>query len=75
MSPPLVFSKLCLDNNNRVKLLSEPGSAGSDYINASFVSVSIGSQRKGSHVISKHRFLEARFLLSVNPPPGLSLPQ
>uniref|UniRef100_G3PI72 Protein tyrosine phosphatase receptor type Q n=1 Tax=Gasterosteus aculeatus TaxID=69293 RepID=G3PI72_GASAC len=25
-------------NNNRVKLLSEPGSAGSDYINASFVS-------------------------------------
>lgn len=37
---PLVFSQLCLDNNNRVKLLSEPGSAGSDYINASFVSVS-----------------------------------
>ncbi|TNN00898.1 hypothetical protein fugu_012144 [Takifugu bimaculatus] len=26
-------------NNNRVKLLSEPGSAGSDYINASFVSI------------------------------------
>ncbi|XP_032379548.1 phosphatidylinositol phosphatase PTPRQ isoform X1 [Etheostoma spectabile] len=25
-------------NNNRVKLLSEPGTAGSDYINASFVS-------------------------------------
>ncbi|XP_051917347.1 phosphatidylinositol phosphatase PTPRQ [Hippocampus zosterae] len=25
-------------NNNRVKLLSEPGAAGSDYINASFVS-------------------------------------
>ncbi|CAG13062.1 unnamed protein product, partial [Tetraodon nigroviridis] len=25
-------------NNNRVKLLSEPGSAGSDYINASFIS-------------------------------------
>ncbi|MEQ2262201.1 hypothetical protein XENORESO_001073, partial [Xenotaenia resolanae] len=29
---------LRLDNNNRVKLLSEPGMAGSDYINASFVS-------------------------------------
>uniref|UniRef100_A0A672PV90 Uncharacterized protein n=1 Tax=Sinocyclocheilus grahami TaxID=75366 RepID=A0A672PV90_SINGR len=27
-----------LDNNNRVKLLSEPGMPGSDYINASFVS-------------------------------------
>uniref|UniRef100_A0A3B3BK83 Tyrosine-protein phosphatase domain-containing protein n=1 Tax=Oryzias melastigma TaxID=30732 RepID=A0A3B3BK83_ORYME len=25
-------------NNNRVKLLSEPGTAGSDFINASFVS-------------------------------------
>lgn len=32
--------RLHLDNNNRVKLLSEPGMAGSDYINASFVSVS-----------------------------------
>ncbi|TRY76067.1 hypothetical protein DNTS_012284 [Danionella cerebrum] len=29
---------VCLDNNNRVKLLSEPGMPGSDYINASFVS-------------------------------------
>ena len=28
------------DNNNRVKLLSEPGMPGSDYINASFISVS-----------------------------------
>lgn len=43
---PLVFSQLCLDNNNRVKLLSEPGSAGSDYINASFVSVSVCGQQK-----------------------------
>jgi len=33
---------LCLDNNNRVKLLSEPGMPGSDYINASFISVSAG---------------------------------
>lgn len=40
----LLFSTLCLDNNNRVKLLSEPGTAGSDYINASFVSVSISYQ-------------------------------
>lgn len=31
---------MCLDNNNRVKLLSEPGMPGSDYINASFISVS-----------------------------------
>lgn len=51
-----VFSKLCLDNNNRVKLLSEPGSAGSDYINASFVSVSICCQRKRSLIISNHRY-------------------
>lgn len=29
------------DNNNRVKLLSEPGIPGSDYINASFVSVRV----------------------------------
>lgn len=36
-----VYGPLCLlDNNNRVKLLSEPGIPGSDYINASFVSVS-----------------------------------
>lgn len=35
-----LLTKLCLDNNNRVKLLSEPGTAGSDYINGSFVSVS-----------------------------------
>lgn len=63
---PFVFSKLCLDNNNRVKLLSEPGSAGSDYINASFVSVSICSERKGRHIISKHRFVEDWFLPFVN---------
>ncbi|XP_063053937.1 phosphatidylinositol phosphatase PTPRQ [Engraulis encrasicolus] len=32
------FSNIKPYNNNRVKLLSEPGIAGSDYINASFVS-------------------------------------
>lgn len=53
---PFISSKLCLDNNNRVKLLSEAGSAGSDYINASFVSVSICCQRKRSHIISNHRY-------------------
>lgn len=52
----LVFSKLCPDNNNRVKLLSEPGSAGSDYINASFISVSICCQRETSQIISNHRY-------------------
>lgn len=36
----IIIPVLFLDNNNRVKLLSEPGTAGSDYINASFVSVS-----------------------------------
>lgn len=76
------FTKLCLDNNNRVKLLSEPGSAGSDYINASFVSVSICRQSKRG-LISQHWFFFLRFwvMMSVcihrnNPAfPGLSLPQ
>lgn len=42
-----LLTMLCLDNNNRVKLLSEPGTAGSDYINASFVSVSTSYQPSG----------------------------
>lgn len=33
------FLMFVSDNNNRVKLLSEPGMPGSDFINASFVSV------------------------------------